>query len=271
MKRFQPGDRVRVLVGQHAGKHGVVAFHSDGGYPVCVNIYGAISIAAYRTDEIESLMGQVDPIGPDPTNGEAVETFDAKTARLERAVLDAVADWHDGHIDDSERALDAQAALKSHLASAPESDAAMLERLGDNAQLWAQELMKRYSDLPADREDAEAIMIGWFANAIEHSHALRLRRMRDSEPMFEPVEPTDDDLAAIWLAELDHIPSPGALPMPAWLKKFGRECIARFGRHVPRVIDDSYLGLMFVAAKNGLDRDDWVCHVRAMLGANEKL
>jgi len=45
----------------------------------------------------------------------------------------------------------------------------LLEALGDNAQKWAQAFMQ----LSAGKEIDEGLMIGWFANAIEHSSDIR--------------------------------------------------------------------------------------------------
>lgn len=74
------------------------------------------------------------------------------------------------------------------LASAPpsgggssESDADLLERLGDDAQRWAREFRATavrlgYSDMD------EGWLIGWFANAIEHSSDVRRWRAEAAPP-----------------------------------------------------------------------------------------
>lgn len=56
-----------------------------------------------------------------------------------------------------------------------ETGADLLERLGDDASKWAAEFRKTairlgYSDMD------EGWLIGWFANAIEHSTDVRWRR-----------------------------------------------------------------------------------------------
>lgn len=56
-----------------------------------------------------------------------------------------------------------------------ESDPALLSRLGDDAQKWAQEFRKVAISLGYSDMD-EGWLIGWFANAIENSHDLRERR-----------------------------------------------------------------------------------------------
>lgn len=60
-----------------------------------------------------------------------------------------------------------------------ESDEHLLERLGDDAAKWAAEFRQvaiklGYSDMD------EEWLIGWFANAIEHSHAVRQRYQEGS-------------------------------------------------------------------------------------------
>ncbi len=51
------------------------------------------------------------------------------------------------------------------------SDAKLLNYMGDDAQKWAQEFCKitKQKNLKID----EDLMIGWFANAIEHSADVR--------------------------------------------------------------------------------------------------
>jgi hypothetical protein len=53
-----------------------------------------------------------------------------------------------------------------------ETPADMLERLRDNAQLWAQEFNATAQKLGYSDMD-EGWLIGWFANAIEYSHSIR--------------------------------------------------------------------------------------------------
>lgn len=60
----------------------------------------------------------------------------------------------------------------------------MLDRLRDNAQLWAQEFNKTAVKMGYGEMD-EDWLIGWFANAIEHSHAVRLSALVAS-PSLEP-------------------------------------------------------------------------------------
>lgn len=56
-----------------------------------------------------------------------------------------------------------------------ETDGQLLARLGDDASKWAAEFRQTairlgYSDMDEDW------LMGWFANAIEHSYDLRSRR-----------------------------------------------------------------------------------------------
>jgi len=53
-----------------------------------------------------------------------------------------------------------------------ETAAAFLNRLGDNAQLWAQEFVRTIDKIGRDKID-EGLMISWFANAIGHSNDVR--------------------------------------------------------------------------------------------------
>lgn len=48
----------------------------------------------------------------------------------------------------------------------------MLKALGDNGQLWAQAFIQIIDRIGRDKID-EGFMIGWFANVIEHSNAVR--------------------------------------------------------------------------------------------------
>ena len=50
----------------------------------------------------------------------------------------------------------------------------LLQALGDNAQLWA----KAFLQITEGKEIDEGLMIGWFANAIEHSTAVRKGKRR---------------------------------------------------------------------------------------------
>lgn len=59
------------------------------------------------------------------------------------------------------------------------SDGKMLEMLGDNAELWA-EAFCQIAKKQGHNID-EGWMIGWFANAIEHSTAVRAARTPATE------------------------------------------------------------------------------------------
>lgn len=61
----------------------------------------------------------------------------------------------------------------------------MLEACGDDAMQWAIAFCQTAKKLGIDLgADAEGWMVGWFANAIEHSHDVRRWR---SEPQVKPV------------------------------------------------------------------------------------
>ena len=65
-----------------------------------------------------------------------------------------------------------------------ESSGKLLQRLGDNAQEWAKEFRLTavklgYSDMPEDW------LVGWFANAIEHSSDVRRWRREKQEAREE--------------------------------------------------------------------------------------
>jgi hypothetical protein len=59
-----------------------------------------------------------------------------------------------------------------------ESGPELLARLGDDAAKWAAEFRQTAIDLGYSNMD-EGWLIGWFANAIEGSHDLRMRRFRN--------------------------------------------------------------------------------------------
>jgi len=56
-----------------------------------------------------------------------------------------------------------------------ETDVQLLERLGDDAAKWASEFRKTAIKLGYSDMD-EGWLIGWFANAIEHSTLVRARK-----------------------------------------------------------------------------------------------
>jgi hypothetical protein len=60
---------------------------------------------------------------------------------------------------------------------AEESGDELLERLGDDARLWAREFCKRHGNETID----ESVMFAWFASAIEYSHEIRMARLRRSD------------------------------------------------------------------------------------------
>ena len=55
------------------------------------------------------------------------------------------------------------------------SDGELLDYMADDAGKWAAEFCRIARK--HGHEIDEEWMIGWFANAIEHSHALRMRRL----------------------------------------------------------------------------------------------
>jgi hypothetical protein len=61
-------------------------------------------------------------------------------------------------------------------------EAELLEYLGDDASKWAAEFCKIARDHGHDLD--EGWMITWFANAIEHSYQVRMRR---AEPRPKPT------------------------------------------------------------------------------------
>lgn len=91
---------------------------------------------------------------------------------------------------------------------AVETSAYTLNRLGDNGQKWAQEfrataLRLGYSDMD------EGWLIGWFADAIEHSNDVR-RWHREANPnLLHDAAP--DMLAALELISAGCVPIVGKL------------------------------------------------------------
>lgn len=62
---------------------------------------------------------------------------------------------------------------------------AMLEACGDDAMQWSRAFCQIAKSRGIDLgDDPEGWMVGWFANAIEHSHDVRGRR---SKPQVQPV------------------------------------------------------------------------------------
>jgi hypothetical protein len=59
------------------------------------------------------------------------------------------------------------------------TSADMLTALGDDGQKWAKAFIQIIDKIGRDKID-EGFMIGWFANAIEHSNAVR-RWRREAE------------------------------------------------------------------------------------------
>jgi len=59
----------------------------------------------------------------------------------------------------------------------------LLEELGDDAAKWARAFNQMAEKLEYSRMD-EGWLIGWFANAIEHSHSLRMEKLRKK---LEPI------------------------------------------------------------------------------------
>lgn len=70
-----------------------------------------------------------------------------------------------------------------------ESDADMLERLGDDGMAWATEFCKRF---PISVDDA----LGWFCNAIETAHDKRMRQMAPLRKYYEGYNARIDALEA---------------------------------------------------------------------------
>lgn len=62
----------------------------------------------------------------------------------------------------------------------------MLSAVGDDASKWAAAFCQTAKKLGHGNID-EGWMIGWFANAIEQSHAVRIARM---QPATRPTMPT---------------------------------------------------------------------------------
>jgi hypothetical protein len=60
------------------------------------------------------------------------------------------------------------------------TDTELLDYMGDDASKWASEFCKIARDLGHNID--EGWMIGWFANAIEHSYDLRKRRENAATP-----------------------------------------------------------------------------------------
>ena len=66
----------------------------------------------------------------------------------------------------------------------------ILHRMGTDASKWAEEFCKLFSvyvrdhNPPTEMDDAEGLMIGWFANAIE---AGALREAREAEPVTSQI------------------------------------------------------------------------------------
>lgn len=65
----------------------------------------------------------------------------------------------------------------------------ILQALGDDASKWAEAYCQHAIKFGFDRNDRE-IMVTWFANAIEHSHDVRMRRSRpDTTPIVGNLNP----------------------------------------------------------------------------------
>ena len=61
----------------------------------------------------------------------------------------------------------------------------MLEACGDDAMAWSHAFCQTAAKLGINLgDDPEGWMVGWFANAIEHSHDVRGRR---SKPQTQPA------------------------------------------------------------------------------------
>jgi hypothetical protein len=75
-----------------------------------------------------------------------------------------------------------------------ETPADMLERLRDNAQLWAQEFNATAQKLGYSDMD-EGWLIGWFANAIEYSHAIRRFKFDEEAASLRSI--LDEAIAAL--------------------------------------------------------------------------
>ncbi len=101
--------------------------------------------------------------------------------------------------------------------------AAMIGELGDNAAKWAAAFCQHAKKLDGYAPD-EGWMIGWFANAIEHSHSIRTRAALSPAPTVPPgfklvpVEPTQamlgpltmthDTARKLWAVMLAASPQP---------------------------------------------------------------
>lgn len=58
-----------------------------------------------------------------------------------------------------------------------------LQAFGDDAQKWAEAFCEQYPSIPRD------VMVGWFANAIEHSGDVRRGRLiRDDEAWLDHID-----------------------------------------------------------------------------------
>lgn len=61
----------------------------------------------------------------------------------------------------------------------------ILEACGDDAMQWSKAFCQTAKKLGIDLgDDSEGWMVGWFANAIEHSHDVRGRR---AKPQAQPT------------------------------------------------------------------------------------
>lgn len=84
-----------------------------------------------------------------------------------------------------------------------ETDAGLLARLGDDASKWASEFQQTairlgYSDMD------EGWLLGWFANAIEHSHSLRQHRTAAVAVMgADPLDAAAATAREIWGGTID--------------------------------------------------------------------
>lgn len=68
----------------------------------------------------------------------------------------------------------------------------MLSALRDDAQLWATAFCEQFPDVPHDA------MIGWFANAIEHSGDVRRGRLVKDDDAFVAFRDGLDRERAFW-------------------------------------------------------------------------
>ena len=71
-------------------------------------------------------------------------------------------------------------------------DGELLNYMGDDAAKWAAEFCKIARDKGLDID--EGWMLGWFANAIEHSNLVRMKRLGAQDAAFRAASMAQDRL-----------------------------------------------------------------------------